>query len=138
MWTLSKEHRRGNSEPGLALTAGMCSADTTPTLLHTYKALLTLRHLFTALPLSKDDHRIIYSRTSVKGLGFETDARRSFHRFTVILSCDPRHRSLKHRRIVQSKELLPLFRLFDVIQRGREAKKTNQRFMNETAKREEN
>lgn len=74
-------------KPSFLLIAGNRSAHRTPTLLHTCKALLTHHHLFIALLSSKEDHRkIIYSCTSVKRFGFETDARHT-QKYSLFSGC---------------------------------------------------
>ena len=88
------------------------SADGTPTLLHTYKVLLTLNHLFIALMLSKEDHRrIIYSCSSVKRFETQTqDATLSSFSQTfclVILAA-----GCSHGAEVKSKEPFSLFSKF--------------------------
>lgn len=74
------------SRPFPLLTAENRSADVTATPLHTFKAPLAHHHLFTALVLSKGDHRRIINSCYICE---ETDTLLKKYQFTAILSRDP-------------------------------------------------
>lgn len=69
----------------------------------------------------------------MKRLGFETDARHTFFRASVILSRDPRHRLLMQRSTVKSKNRF-LFSGCLMRFKGTGRLKTSQHFTNKTAK----
>ena len=56
--------------------------------------------------LSKNDHRTVYTSTSVKKSGFETNARQTSleHWFTVSFFRDPSQKLLEECQIVKSKK----------------------------------